>query len=199
MKIFLSIMLLSTIILLNCYSQEIQFQTYIAGDDSISLPLVNGKITYTDIIKIDSSKTKDLIYTALRTWLVKAFVSSKNVIQFEDKDNGIIMGKANIAVTSKKGWDYGVVNFSLTLHVKPGRFKYEITDFVHEFWTSNDQYPRLTNYGAGALERNNAEGIQGMSDDELVHIKEQLNSKMIQLISSLKQAVDKYSLDSDKW
>jgi len=65
----------------------------------ISLLLTNcvtSKVTYTPIVlteTINVPGTKDENYIKANLWLVDVFISAKSVIQFSDKDAGVIKGK----------------------------------------------------------------------------------------------------------
>ena len=92
-------------------------------------------LTYTEIVPADSL-SKDLLYSNARLWFVHAFNSANNVIQYDSKDDGKIIGKGNFlfhgrAFTSGTN-STGPVNFTVTVEVKDNKYKYEITDFKHE-------------------------------------------------------------------
>lgn len=53
-------------------------------DNNVSLPLQDGKITYSEIVNVDSA-TKNQLYSRAKEWISKSFKSSKNVIQLDEK------------------------------------------------------------------------------------------------------------------
>jgi hypothetical protein len=60
---------------------------------SAQLPTKDGKVFYE---KIDScSLTKDQLYNKTKLWLANTFTDSKSVIEVDDKENGVIVGKGN--------------------------------------------------------------------------------------------------------
>lgn len=65
-----------------------------------NLPIDNETklITYSEVIILDSTVNKSELYSRAREWFAKAFKSSKNVIQMDDKENGKIIGKALMQV-----------------------------------------------------------------------------------------------------
>lgn len=78
---------------------------------------------------------KDILYSKSKQWLTVYYKSSKDVIQLDDKENGIIIGKGNfvyhalgMTYASYEGW----VNYTFKIQVKDGRLKFEIYDFIHE-------------------------------------------------------------------
>jgi hypothetical protein len=97
-------------------------------------------ITYTGIIKTnDSTLTKDNLYLKGKEWFVSSFKSANDVIQLDDKENGMIQGKGCFSYYSNvkymgQNQGSGYINFTIKLWVKNGRYKYEFSNFIH---TSN--------------------------------------------------------------
>ncbi len=58
----------------------------------IKLPVdeETGKITYSEVVQVNR-KDKDELYISAREWFVKSFKSSQDVIQLNDKEEGIIV------------------------------------------------------------------------------------------------------------
>ena len=107
-----------------------------AQNNSPTVPIdsATNKITYSKVVWVDSSLLKLELFSRAREWFAKAFKSSNNVIQMEDKENGKIVGKGLTQVYCKSlGGDRksGFINFTLSIYIKDGRYKYEITDFYH--------------------------------------------------------------------
>lgn len=92
------------------------------------------KIVFTEIIKVDSV-SKDELYSRAREWFARTFVSSKNVLEMDDRQAGKLIGNG-----AKSGFYYGLlmtpVDYTLTyeisVYIKDGRYKYEIADFVND-------------------------------------------------------------------
>lgn len=123
-KLILTILLIFPFL---SYSQE----------NKIELPVdaSTGKITYSEVIQLDKSLSKDELFGRAKTCFVNVFKDSKEVIQNEDKENGTITGKGNFRVCAKAlGSDVegGNINFTLIISVKDGKYKYIITDLNHE-------------------------------------------------------------------
>ena len=93
------------------------------------------KLTYSEVINIDSA-SKDELYNRAKAWFVNSFVSANDVIQMDDKDGGSIIGKAVMNFTqsflSGSLGTNGVIRYSVKIFLKDDRYKYEITDFVHD-------------------------------------------------------------------
>jgi CspA family cold shock protein len=84
---------------------------------------------------VDSLTNKNELFLRAREWFAKTYKSSMNVIQMEDKENGKIIGKALLKVFMTTFVDSqlesGFINYSISIYIKDGRYKYEITDFYH--------------------------------------------------------------------
>jgi hypothetical protein len=93
-------------------------------------------ITFSKVMTVDSSLKSAELYARARAWFAVTYRSGKDVIQLEDKENGKLIGKGAIKYTSRvfvgsegtKGWIY----YTITIQIKDGRYKYELTDFIHE-------------------------------------------------------------------
>ena len=94
-----------------------------------------NKITYSEVVTVDSLTSKQELYSRAREWFAKTYNSSKEVLQMEEKESGKILGKALIQVYYKMlGMDHehGYINYTITIAVKDGKYKYEITDLHHK-------------------------------------------------------------------
>lgn len=92
------------------------------------------RITYAEIVSVDSTISKNELYSRGREWFAKAYKSSTDVIQMDDKESGKIVGKALMQVYHKAlGSNYksGYINYTISLYFKDGRYKYEVTNFHH--------------------------------------------------------------------
>jgi len=94
-----------------------------------------GKMYYESVTKIDSVNAPDL-YQRARAFMALTFKSANSVIQMDDKEAGIIIGKGNydgIVSGIGKPQVYGPVNFTVTINIKDGRYKLTITDFYNDY------------------------------------------------------------------
>ncbi len=105
-------------------------------NETLNLPIdsTTGKITYTEVVSVDSLANKQELFSRAREWFAKAYMSSTKVIQMEDKESGKIIGKALIQVYykfMKQLPSGGYINYTISIYIKNGKYKYEITDFYH--------------------------------------------------------------------
>jgi uncharacterized protein with TBP-like fold DUF4468 len=101
------------------------------SQDSLRTP-----VAYSEVIKIDTTLSSNELYLRARAWFAESYRSAQDVIQMDDKENGKIIGKGNIKYTSRifagSGGTKGWIRYTISIQVKNGRYKYEISDFYHE-------------------------------------------------------------------
>lgn len=105
------------------------------GQTKAPIPMVDKKVNYSEVVTVDSSSKKDVLYGKSKLWFANTFKSSNNVVQLDDKENGIILGKGTIIKNEVKGltnirktW-----NFTIKIQVKDGKYKAEIYD-INYIW-----------------------------------------------------------------
>jgi hypothetical protein len=109
-----------TILSLRSYSQ-----------DSLSSPL-----EYSKVVNVDTTLSSKELYNRARAWFAETYRSAQDVIQMDDKEIGKIIGKGNMKYVSSvfvgsngtKGW----IRYTISIQVKDGRYKYDISNFLHE-------------------------------------------------------------------
>ena len=126
MKKIKNLLLFSTLILFsvsNAFGQQEKFNNKVTP----KLPIDNSinKITYSEVVYVDSLANKEQLFSRAREWFAKAYKSSTNVIQMEDKESGKIVGKALMKVYHKAlGLTYpsGYINYTISIYLKDGRY-----------------------------------------------------------------------------
>ena len=134
-------------------------------------------LKYTEVVKIDSM-TKDLLYSNAKEWFVHAFNSANNVIQYDSKEEGKIIGKGDFIFYGKafsSGTNStGPVNFTVTIEVEDNKYRYEITDFYHSEF--------------GFVPQNEPKGIMKIANRDLW---KDCNKEAIDMIADLKKRMIK--------
>ncbi len=183
MKYLFVILLLSS----SCYAWE-----------PVKLPIdsTTHLVTYTSVITVDSIKQKEL-YSNAKMWIGSSFKNANNVIQLDDRDNGQIIVKGCCEVyINMLGATYseGLMFFTLTIKCKDGRYKYIFTNFTHK------GNPRTSgSHDCGPIETDEfVGGISGISKKQWNDMKIDCNSKIQNLIASLKESMAHKSTD-EKW
>jgi Domain of unknown function (DUF4468) with TBP-like fold len=102
-------------------------------------PVKDGKILYESVVLVDSA-TQDQLYQRCRAWFGKTFKSANAVLQMDTKDE--LIGKGiSVYTISNLGTRTNInVEFMISVKIKDGRYKYEITDFhsVDAAWSMED-------------------------------------------------------------
>ena len=152
----------------------------------------SGKITYSEVVTLKDTIPKNELFSRAKSCFVHLFKNSNNVIQNEDKEAGNIIEKGNIKVYARAlgtNYDGGYVNFTLSIAIKDGRYKYTITDFTHEGTGSNMP-------SGGNLENGKPkQWIQKQWNSIISQTDDGIKS----LISSIKLEMNKPSPQSDNW
>ena len=204
MKKLLLVLALSIFSLIS-YSQEEDNQiTESKPIDTLKLPIdsITKLITYTEVIKVDSSTNKSELYSRAREWFAKAYNSSVNVIQMDDKESGKIVGKSLVKVYAKAlgiTTHQGYINYTITIYLKDGRYKYEISNFYHTgMMTSSGQ--RIEDYGFCEEMIHTKKKSWGFSYQKSFNgFLTQLEIQMKSLIDDLKTSMAKTNNKKNDW
>ena len=140
-------------------------------------------ITYTGIVQV--SGTQSELYSRAREWFAKTYNSAQSVIQMDDKDK--IVGKP-LMIAYYKNYHFGHIYYTVSIYLKDGKYKYEITDFYHkgEYVTTGSSWTETPDLGSVESLMNSTK----KRDQKIfTAFSEQINSEVISLISSLKEAM----------
>lgn len=176
-------------------------------NETPNLPIdsVTNKITYSEVVIVDSSASKLELFSRAREWFAKRYNSSINVIQMEDKESGKIVGKALMQVYHKavgKTYESGHIHYTISLYLKDGRYKYEITDFFHSGQVIYGGSNRVPDYGMCEKMINTSEKTMGISHQKTYdYYLTQLDQNTKSLINDLKSAMSAKPANSkkDEW
>lgn len=157
------------------------------------------KLTFTETIEINNT-TKNELYSRARIWFTDYFNDAQEVIQVDDKEDGQIVGKALLSYNSKifigSAQTSGTVTYIVKIFVKDNKYKYEITNFMHEGSST-----RASGITAAAINFNfittdsdcpyeDIKGGQGWKNKVWNDIKATINLDIDLLIPSLKDAMN---------
>jgi hypothetical protein len=161
------------------YSQDLPIDT------------ASGKILYTEVVKVDSI-SKEKSYSKTKEWFALNFKSANDEIQLDDKENFTIIGKGAIKVTLMS-FDAGFVRFTIKVQAKDNKYKYEISDLVHDSKTA--KRPEME---GGNLENIKPDcGGLSMTKGQWNDIKTQADKQVQILIQSLKTKISTNKTESD--
>lgn len=177
LMIKLTILMIFIVLSINLYCQS---------TDMPVLPIdsLTGKITYTDIVYLDSTITKDELFMVGREWMAKSFKSATDVLKMDDKEEGVMVGKGTMPFNSKTmGIEAPMMDlhFTISVYLKNGKYKYEITDFVLE-----ENMLGMEFFMESFYFRELIEPMKRPSKKKSIYFLNQLNENMNILINSLK-------------
>lgn len=196
MKQFILIFLFSAFLTLNLSAQK-------STTPSLPIDSITGRITYTAIVSVDSVSSKQQMYLRAREWFAKTYRSSKDVIQMEDSVSGKIIGKALMQVYNKglgMLHNSGYINYTISVFVKNGRYKYEVTNFYH-----TGQYisgGNIPDYGSCDNMINTTDKMMGMSMQKTYNFYlSQLDDNIKLLLEDLKVFMEQpqTNIQSEDW
>lgn len=167
----------------------LSFASLFGQTGTLNLPIdsVSGKITYKEVVFVDSLSNKQDLFSRAREWFAKAYKSSTSVIQMEDKESGKIVGKALIPVFYKYMGSQpgGNINYTISIYLKDGKYKYEISDFYHT-GINIGNYP-LPDGGNCEKVMTEKKGMYGMSYNKTYELYLfQMDENIKSLVSDLK-------------
>jgi len=101
-----------------------------------SIPVVDGKYQFQEVVNVDNTITKDQLYKKAKAYFVDVFTGAKDAFQFEDAQEGKIVGKGQLTVSDYKSvfpsvavlkWD---INYNTEIICKDGKYRVRIYDIV---------------------------------------------------------------------
>lgn len=124
------LVLLISIMMLNLVAFAQDNSKYGVG----SMPLVDGKVVFSEVVPVEGV-TADQLYTRAKMAVVEMFKSANDVIQLDDKENGVLIVKgANSFVYKVNAFDEGTgyVKFALKIYLKDEKYKIEISGIANQ-------------------------------------------------------------------
>jgi hypothetical protein len=108
----------------------------------LMLPKENGRIIYKEVVDAPN-RTQDQLYTSARLWFLDSFKSSKDVIQYEERESGIIAGNGNTSlyISTMVGAVENKLFFSVRIEVKDEKFRYQISDLFIQHDLNSPKMP----------------------------------------------------------
>jgi hypothetical protein len=180
----------------------ITFLSFSKGGDDV-YPIDTQQVTKTDqsfiFTKTDTiSKTKDQLYSDTKMFIAKEWKSSKDVIQNDDKENGVILIKGisqQFMSVTMAGYKF-IYSYSVTFKIKDGKYKI-IIDNVY----CSDAYMTTSTYHADKIQPN--QDLPKMYSykpfkTKIPEMMESLKSELQSIIDSYSSYIDRPSSD-DGW
>jgi len=108
----------------------------------LNLPIIDSKIVYEGIVEAPD-KTKNDLYQNAQQWFVDYFKSAKDVIQNQDKDNGLIIGKGVLDFNARIALGMSMVQhdkLTVEIRCKDGKYKYTVYNMILYPPNGGEQY-----------------------------------------------------------
>lgn len=106
----------------------------LTGCMSMPTPTSTPMTNVVDVVEING-QTKDQIFEKSKIWIAKSFKSANNVIQYQDKSTGQIIGKGTIPFPCEGFIDCGAfgqdrVNFTIQIDTKDNKARISFSDIT---------------------------------------------------------------------
>lgn len=162
-------------------------------------------LIYTEVVNVDNV-SKDELFNRAKNWFATAYSSSSDVLQLADSENGQLIGKAlfKFSPISLNASDRvkGNIKYTIKVSVKEGRYKYEISDFIHQ--PNGNSNNGNIDFGLLTTDLECPYVIKGQFkkwvNDTWSGMKTQTESNIIPLIANLKEVMlKKTETTKDDW
>jgi len=168
-----------------------------------SLPKVDGEYEFTEVVQLDSTFTKDALYRNAKLFFANAFNSAKEVLQYDDRAEGKVIGKGNVqSVGYQMSFlvlfsETRTTNFTLEIFCKEGKYKYRIYSISSDVRTvaSGGSSPDNVSNTVLTLDMAYTQTTKGVSKKMDRSLFFDTVSKLNGLADQIKQAMNKKSKD----
>ena len=101
-----------------------------------TIPVINGDYQFQDVVNVNPTLKKEQLYRNAKIYFMDVFVGAKDAFQYDDKEEGRIIGKGMISVNDYKSTFPGVaalkwdVNYNVEIICKDGKYRYRLYDIA---------------------------------------------------------------------
>lgn len=158
-------------------------------------------ISYTEVVNVDSTLSANELYSRARSWFAETYRSAQDVIQMDDKENAKIIGKSNFKYDRINDKASGWVSYTITIEARNGRYKYTITNFIHESSTGNlYSFGLITDDAQCPYPKVGGAVLQSWRNKIWDDIKSKIKVQTPSVIKSLKSSMNQPALSNkDNW
>jgi hypothetical protein len=175
-----------------CLSVKAQIKDTIG----LNLPIVDDKIVYEGVVEVPG-KTKSDLYQRAQQWFVDFFKGSDNVIQNQDKDAGLIVGKGMLDFNARVALGMTLVvhdKLYVKIICKDNKYKYFVYDMTYGPSDGNEKnsvsYDNIYRHLIGTLDKVGNKKIGG-SKTALKDVLTKNDIEVKKMIESIKLAMNK--------
>lgn len=141
--------------------QEVKTKKDYEAPPALPVDATTHLVDYTAVVEVPGAKQSDL-YARAFEWVAATYPGAANVLQNKELGRITVQG---VTHPRYRNTEFGNVTHTFNIYVKDGKYKYEFTDFRHEFKGAGTQggdaslgpfendTPRKMMVGAGMLHR----------------------------------------------
>ncbi|MCK0199125.1 DUF4468 domain-containing protein [Ornithobacterium rhinotracheale] len=161
---------------------------------------------FTKVVEVPGV-SKENLYNRAKLWVSDNFKKVDYVVDVDDKEGGVLICKSNFPIQKDGFWgiDFdGRINFTLKLLFKDGKYKYELTNYLHEpnlnkkaffgLLTTSEKYPASEGYNKKDYKFN-----KKWFDENWKEIKSMSEEKSLIIIKSLETGMKEPNIIEDNW
>jgi hypothetical protein len=150
----------------------------------------NGKINFNEVVNVDSA-SQDALYVNAKQFFVENFKSANHVIQMDDKQSGIIIGKG---WSTYLFWNAPItLRYTIKIQCKDDRYKYEIYDI--SFFDSAASRQSAETF----LSKKNYYKANGTPKGYYAKHRKGMEDTVDELARQIKSAMETAGSDKDDW
>jgi Domain of unknown function (DUF4468) with TBP-like fold len=105
---------------------------------SQNIVISGNPIQKDSVVVLDTTLKKDQLYTKGLEWFATTYKNAQKVIQLQDKEAGLIVGKASMSCIVKGGAllpaTETYLSYTIKLSFKDGKIKYELNEFIQDVY-----------------------------------------------------------------
>lgn len=161
------------------------------------------EIKFEEVVKVDSTITKDELFNRARSWIAKSYNNEKYVIATEDRANGEISGNGSMNYSPGRMFfgaanAEGDIDYKINIFVKEGRYKFIFHSFRHNGSSGLGNTP--ISYGLLTTDETAPRPSRGGANNKAwSDIKMQASEKIKKTILSLKESMNKSYEANNNW
>lgn len=155
-------------------------------------------VACSEVIQMEGLSQRE-IYNTAKNWLITSFKSAKDVIQMDDVEGGLIIGKGSTDYKNKSityAASSGYISFVIKIQARDGRFKITVSDYRHT--STHSQYGDFWSMGLITDQPFDGKGKQGLKVYEDVYPKSITHCSY--MIESIKKFFESNAIkEEDDW
>ena len=126
-----------------------------------SLPKIEGQYEFTEVVQLDTGYKKDALYRNAKLFFANISKSSKDVLQYDDREEGKVIGKVNFQISGHQNIllssfsETRTTTFTLEISCKEGKYRYRMFGFSSEYsyGESDKKKPERVTTGSLSLDQ----------------------------------------------